>query len=260
MILRRITEHVKAQNWFAVAIDFVIVVGGVFIGIQVANWNQDRTNVRIAGSYIDRFKADLRAEIEYYGFVADYYEKTRAHAIAALEAYRRPVAALDATFLIDLYQASQQISLATRRGTYDEMLATGRIGLIADEATRSMLNNYYESAAMRRITLERSSVVDYRKVVRMQMDDAIQREIRDRCGDIYVPARDYNYRIFLPESCAIDAPAAVVQAEIEKLLGNEQVREELRFQLAATDTVLGSVGNGRRTDAAALEKLEAASP
>ena len=25
MILRRITEHVKAQNWFAVAIDFVIV-------------------------------------------------------------------------------------------------------------------------------------------------------------------------------------------------------------------------------------------
>ena len=37
MILRRITEHVKAQNWFAVAIDFVIVVVGVFIGIQVSN-------------------------------------------------------------------------------------------------------------------------------------------------------------------------------------------------------------------------------
>ena len=35
MILRRVTEHVKAQNWFAVAIDFVIVVVGVFIGIQV---------------------------------------------------------------------------------------------------------------------------------------------------------------------------------------------------------------------------------
>lgn len=42
MILRRVIAHVKAQNWFAVAIDFVIVVLGVFIGIQVANWNAAR--------------------------------------------------------------------------------------------------------------------------------------------------------------------------------------------------------------------------
>jgi len=40
MILRRITEHVKDQNWFAVGIDFFIVVVGVFIGIQVSNWNE----------------------------------------------------------------------------------------------------------------------------------------------------------------------------------------------------------------------------
>lgn len=39
MILRRVTEHVKAQNWFAVGIDFVIAVVGVFIGTPVANWH-----------------------------------------------------------------------------------------------------------------------------------------------------------------------------------------------------------------------------
>lgn len=42
MILRRVTEHVKAQNWFAVGVDLVIVMVGVFIGIQVANWNEAR--------------------------------------------------------------------------------------------------------------------------------------------------------------------------------------------------------------------------
>ena len=42
MILRHVTEHVKAQNWFAVGLDFVIVVTGVFIGLQVANWNAVR--------------------------------------------------------------------------------------------------------------------------------------------------------------------------------------------------------------------------
>ena len=33
MLLRRVMEHVRDQNWAAVAIDFVIVVVGVFIGI-----------------------------------------------------------------------------------------------------------------------------------------------------------------------------------------------------------------------------------
>ncbi|MEM7491908.1 MAG: hypothetical protein AAF296_00915 [Pseudomonadota bacterium] len=46
MLLRRITKHVKAQNWFAVFLDFCIVVVGVFIGIQVANWNEARVDQR----------------------------------------------------------------------------------------------------------------------------------------------------------------------------------------------------------------------
>jgi hypothetical protein len=42
MILRRVREHVGSHNWFAVAVDFVIVVIGVFVGIQASNWNQAR--------------------------------------------------------------------------------------------------------------------------------------------------------------------------------------------------------------------------
>lgn len=42
MLLRRVIDHVEAQNWTAILIDFVIVVVGVFIGIQVSNWNDDR--------------------------------------------------------------------------------------------------------------------------------------------------------------------------------------------------------------------------
>ncbi|GLQ21690.1 hypothetical protein ACFFUB_09300 [Algimonas porphyrae] len=42
MIFRRIKAHVENENWFAVGIDFFIVVVGVFIGLQVANWNEAR--------------------------------------------------------------------------------------------------------------------------------------------------------------------------------------------------------------------------
>lgn len=46
MLFRRIIEHVHTQNWTAIGIDFVIVVFGVFIGIQVANWNDARVQQR----------------------------------------------------------------------------------------------------------------------------------------------------------------------------------------------------------------------
>ena len=46
MLLRRLTKHVKDQNWFAIGIDFLIVVIGVFIGIQVANWNENNADRR----------------------------------------------------------------------------------------------------------------------------------------------------------------------------------------------------------------------
>jgi hypothetical protein len=60
MILRRLTKHVREQNWFAVGLDFLIVVFGVFIGLQVNNWNadrQDRTDERI---FLSRLHDDLR--------------------------------------------------------------------------------------------------------------------------------------------------------------------------------------------------------
>ncbi|MEL6416192.1 MAG: hypothetical protein AAFQ15_14735 [Pseudomonadota bacterium] len=57
-MLRRITKHVQDQNWFAVGIDFAIVVIGVFIGIQVANWNE----ARVEQARGESIKARLVAE------------------------------------------------------------------------------------------------------------------------------------------------------------------------------------------------------
>ena len=42
MLLRRITKHVKDQNWFAVGIDFVIVVIGVGVALAAGEWMSAR--------------------------------------------------------------------------------------------------------------------------------------------------------------------------------------------------------------------------
>ena len=42
MILRRVIQHFRKQEWTAIGIDFFIVVFGVFMGLQVSNWNETR--------------------------------------------------------------------------------------------------------------------------------------------------------------------------------------------------------------------------
>ena len=42
MLLRRVIEHFKKQEWTAIVLDFVIVVFGVFIGFQLTEWNAER--------------------------------------------------------------------------------------------------------------------------------------------------------------------------------------------------------------------------
>ncbi len=64
MRLRNVTKNVKEQNWFAVFLDFLIVVLGVFMGIQLGNWNQAR---QVKASFAEskaRFETESKANIE----------------------------------------------------------------------------------------------------------------------------------------------------------------------------------------------------
>ncbi len=59
MLLRRITQHVKDQNWFAVGLDFLIVVFGVFIGLQVANWSAARADRADEKTFLNALHQDI---------------------------------------------------------------------------------------------------------------------------------------------------------------------------------------------------------
>ena len=47
MILRRFTQHIKEQNGFAVGLDIIVVVVGIFLGMQVTEWNDYGLNLTL---------------------------------------------------------------------------------------------------------------------------------------------------------------------------------------------------------------------
>ena len=63
MILRRLVENLKQQHWTAIAIELVIVVLGVFIGMQVSNWNEERTERLQEKGLLIRLHEDVRESV-----------------------------------------------------------------------------------------------------------------------------------------------------------------------------------------------------
>lgn len=55
MILRKLVDSFRAQDWFAVTVELVIVVLGIFIGLRADDWADERSNERLYRSALEAF-------------------------------------------------------------------------------------------------------------------------------------------------------------------------------------------------------------
>ncbi|MEO1250920.1 MAG: DUF6090 family protein [Pseudomonadota bacterium] len=93
-------EHVKAQNWIAVGLDFVIVVVGVFIGIQVSNWNEARAEYKEFELARERLRAEAAANLETLDSIDREMHERLSVVRAAFDALRSCVESEDNKALI----------------------------------------------------------------------------------------------------------------------------------------------------------------
>jgi hypothetical protein len=248
-------KHVRDQNWFAVGLDFLIVVVGVFIGIQVSNWNEERQNRALAEDYRERLTTDLVTEQALWRAAIDYFETARSYGLQALEGFEHPPERLDASFLAAVYQASQVWYVAPNRATFDELQSTGRITLLEDPDLRTALANHYLRSAQTGVTLQQTS--QYRRVARLHLGQAVQNAVRAQCGDRWVTDETNFYYVALPSSCQVDLPSELVRDEIAAIHANTEVEQELRFHLSVLDANLGVMRNTREIAGQTITRLRA---
>lgn len=63
MFLRRITEHIKAQNWLAVSLDFLIVVVGILIAFQVNAWSERQADKQALNVALQRLHDEIQLNL-----------------------------------------------------------------------------------------------------------------------------------------------------------------------------------------------------
>ncbi len=145
MILRRITEHVKTQNWFAVALDFVIVVVGVFVGIQVSNWNAERQERQREAAYLQRLHADaVAAEAATLGLGENVADRVADadRVSSALFGDDMTVVKLDAKACDSIARLHIFYLEGYALPTLEELVASGQFGLIRDQGLLKSLSDY----------------------------------------------------------------------------------------------------------------------
>lgn len=149
MILARLSSAIRTQNWFAVALEFVIVIAGVVIGFQITA-GAERSAMQ---SRMDRALVRLQVEVEQSaGMLAGLVDAYQRLNVSRTEAIERLLARdfenMDEDRLaaglvaINLYPA-----FSPQQGVYEEIVSSGMLSSLggdneSGERLRNALSRY----------------------------------------------------------------------------------------------------------------------
>ncbi len=136
MLLRRIKAHIEKENWFAVFIDFLIVVVGILIAFQITEWSEQRQEANLERTYLNRLAADLDKTINYLDSENIKQKKIKEiieNALATIN--NREASDQEIIEAANLYisKGTTLGGFKVTRNTYDDLQSTGNLSLVTNE-------------------------------------------------------------------------------------------------------------------------------
>ena len=237
MIFKRFAANLRAQNWFAIGVEFAIVVAGVFVGTQVSNWNAARIERANSDRLLAQLVPELRAQVDFYDTAKTYYATTRRFADVALKGWAGDRRVSDNDFVIAAYQASQIQGIGTNSDTWANIFGAERLSSIDDPAIRRDLSllMYSDNSAIGVNAVD----TPYRRNVRRIIPIETQDMIRTRCGD-YTPPDRINV-VLLPDACDLRLPANKAAEAAAALRAHPDLVEDLNWHVAAAAAFLANL-------------------
>lgn len=148
MILRRLAEAIARQDWFVVILEVLIVVIGIFLGLQVDDWNQQRKDRADEQVFLYRLHDDLMLASEMSARVRDRrLDRLQSILSASDVLFRRS----DRDELTDdectSIGSSNYFNInVSSLSSLDELTGTGRLGIIRDAGLRTALVGFQQAS------------------------------------------------------------------------------------------------------------------
>jgi hypothetical protein len=152
MILRRVMAHFQKPEWVLIAIDLIIVVLGVFIGLQVQEFAVERDRQKSERGYLTR----LHGEIEQLLETRARYDRSRATFSADLLGAVQILNDANGTALLSPEQCDAVAGSAhttvppAELPTVAELLSAGRLDQLSSATVRTAIVTYMQDAARAR--------------------------------------------------------------------------------------------------------------
>lgn len=145
MLIRRMIDSIRAQNWSALLSELVIVVVGIFLAIQVDSWWQERGDVKQEQEYIARLTQDVEKDVVSIRFSISLAEYRLSLADLLILVATDPLVAREqpVDFMTAIHQSSFTHTPSLNTDTFEELRATGGLRLLRDDALKAALFEYH---------------------------------------------------------------------------------------------------------------------
>lgn len=254
MILRRISRALKEQNWTAIGLEFVLLVAGVFFGIQVSNWNESRHEARQANENLARIQDDLATDRRNMQRREVFWTQVAVYGRGAIH-YAETGELVDGSAwqtLLAFYQASQLFHYVPADTTYQELRSAGELGLFSSSEMRTQLSDYYVNGAGYAGNFLFRQEPEYRKLVRGLTPTIASAHIWSTCHKNPAPEQQ--------EMLPCDSPMSeeAARAVLDGYLADPRILPELRFWITNLDVMTDLIGHHRAAAQLLDQRIEAA--
>ncbi|MCR9129927.1 MAG: hypothetical protein NXI12_10415 [Alphaproteobacteria bacterium] len=234
MILQNISKAIREQNYYAVALEFIIVIAGVVIGFQISQWNEARLDRARSGQYLERLEAELYRDLDRaIDRVLAWERQAEAGGRALAFVESGSVDPEDAWPLVVSFNYAADINqFRTELATFEELRSSGRLHLISNPAIRTFLIRYSGAADTSGLRLG----TEFRDVLKLELRQGtpvhVYTHIRRNCIFLFRGSDATTSR-------PCDPPAGLAAGDIVALLdayrSDAALIEELR---ASTNTLV----------------------
>lgn len=234
MIYKRFAANLRAQNWFAIAVELGIVILGVYIGTWVANRNQEAVARGNTVQLLNQLRPEITYQASQYQKIRTYMTTTGHYADVAFAGWRRDPKVSDNEFVIAAYEASQAAGSQLNANNWASIFGANQVQNIRDADVRKRLIRVLSSTTS---GIDAEQVYTrYRERVREVIPSGVQDKIRSQCDDVF--GEDATSIPTLSPTCALKLTPVEAAAAAAALRARPELVSDLNWHRAAVASML----------------------